>query len=309
MNDLKIYDEKNEVKEFRSYLPSPFIMACLPLRDVQKGVFTRKYNNISLYLTGAPKVPYGANARLLLSLFTTYCVLNKNNDSAVEIFYKSQKELLDELQLPKQRGKQIIEQIEYFSKSSFIYEEKVDKVVQKSLFDEYKYDKGNIKATINSFGNVPFIDIFQYIGIEDGKKKNGAAFRIVINEKFARLCKTHSVPINYTVYKELSSATSKDLYAWLIYRNNSLKDDETIFIPKEKIVEQFRPVSKDSADYNAGVNTNYAAIKEDILEIKNNYYQDLNVRFIEGGSGFELKKSPAIIESKDRRYVLISSLM
>ena len=62
------------------------------------------------------------------------------------------------------------------------------------------------------------------------------------------LCKEHAVPINYSVYKEITSPMGKDLYAWIVYRNNFLTEDKPIFIPKKSLVDQFNPVEKDVKD-------------------------------------------------------------
>ncbi|MCP6003307.1 hypothetical protein NL386_37760, partial [Klebsiella pneumoniae] len=85
-------------------------------------VFERKYNNINFKLTSDIKVPYGKNGRLLLTIMTTHAVLDKDADSnaPVVLQYTSLQQLLDELQLPKQRGKEIKEQLECFSGASFV---------------------------------------------------------------------------------------------------------------------------------------------------------------------------------------------
>ena len=100
--------EKKEIMQFRSYMSSPFIAASLPLKDVKKNTFKREYNNISLTLTSDTKVPFGKNGRLLLSILTTHAVLKKNKPGEpVVLEYNSIQSLLDELQLPKQRTKEI----------------------------------------------------------------------------------------------------------------------------------------------------------------------------------------------------------
>lgn len=82
----------------------------------------------------------------------------------------------------------------------------------------------------------------QYIKIT-GKNENqrNMAFEIKLARPFVQLSQKHSVPVNYTVYKEISSALGKDLYAWFCYRNNYI-GDEPLFIPKHSLVEQFMPV-------------------------------------------------------------------
>ena len=68
--------EDDPEKRLRSFLSSPFISASLPLKDVNKNIFKRKYNNISLSLAStADKVPFGKYGRLLLTILTTHAVL------------------------------------------------------------------------------------------------------------------------------------------------------------------------------------------------------------------------------------------
>ena len=69
--EIDLVDSNKEVKNYKAYLPSPFIAAALPLRDVKKNLFIRKYNNITLKLTGGEKVPFGKYGRLLLTTLTT----------------------------------------------------------------------------------------------------------------------------------------------------------------------------------------------------------------------------------------------
>ena len=91
---------KNELLSYRSYIPSIFISAALPLRDVNKTIFDRKYNNITLHLTSPNKVPYGKYGRLLLSVLTTHAVQSKNNlntDGTVTLHYDTLQSLLNEM--------------------------------------------------------------------------------------------------------------------------------------------------------------------------------------------------------------------
>ena len=127
LEEIKSHSKKE--LQYRSYMSSPFIAASLPLKDVKKNLFTRTYNNISLTLTSDTKVPFGKNGRLLLSILTTHAVLKKNKPGEpVVLEYKSLQNLLDELQLPKQRGKEVKEQLECFSGSTFVFKEKRTKL-------------------------------------------------------------------------------------------------------------------------------------------------------------------------------------
>ncbi|WP_294429006.1 replication protein RepA [uncultured Treponema sp.] len=298
------------IKKYRSYIASPFIAAALPLKDVKKNVFERKYNNINFKLTSDIKVPYGKNGRLLLTIMTTHAVLDKdaNPDSPVVIQYTSLQQLLDELQLPKQRGKEIKEQLECFSGASFVFREKKTQKVQKYLFKEFFKEEeklsGEINATWHTSGVVPFFESLSYVDIdENGKEKKSIGLTIVLSEKFTRLSKEHSVPIDYGVYKEISSVVGKDLYAWFVYRNNSI--DEPIFISRESLINQFLPVKEKS--YESEERVNWNTLKEQITLIKKKYYPDLNVTIAQDNSGITLAKSKPVILPNDKHYVLVTA--
>ena len=95
----------------------------------------------------------------------------------------------------------------------------------------------------------------------------------------------------------------KDIYAWLVFRNNGLK--EPVFIPRDKLVEQFMPVGENK-DPNT-VNVNYAFIVNQLNEIKKKYYPELKLEFESQGSGITLFKSPTPVIKNDTRYALITS--
>ena len=101
--------EENNEKHVRSYIPSPFIAAALPSRDIRKPVFIRKYNNVTMKLSSGNKVPFGKYGRLLLTILTTHAVINKNSNPGQPILinYKSLNQLLKELQLPSSRSNDI----------------------------------------------------------------------------------------------------------------------------------------------------------------------------------------------------------
>lgn len=311
MNQLVNFEEQTkDVQKYRSYMPSPFIVAALPARDVKKNVFVRKYNNITLRLTGGIKVPFGKYGRLLLTILTTHAVINKNTnkDEPVVISYKSLNQLMKELQLPTSRCNNIKEQLECFANASFIFEERVEKVTQCSLFkdllDENSTLGEEVKATKVSTGVIPFIKTMQYVDLEDRKgDKQSVAINIVLSEDFANFSKEHSVPIDYTVYKNITSAIGKDLYAWLVYRNNSLK--EPLYISREALVNQFMPVDENSNKDQ--FRTNWAYLKEQIKILQEKYYKDLKVSFDSTNMGLTLYKSKAPIASDDKRYILVTA--
>ena len=304
----------NPGKMLRSFLSSPFISASLPLKDIKKNVFKRKYNNITLSLAStSEKVPYGKYGRLLLTILTTHAVLGNPDDQEgnILVHYNSIRQLLKEMQLSAGRSNEIKEQLEYFSKSTFVFEERRTSVVQKSLFkdlidvdDCYKQDK--LEATLVSSGIIPFMEGMQYIELtEDGKKSNQFCITIKLSPAFVKFSKSHSVPINYTTYKAITSVVGKDIYAWLTYRNNGLGKGESVFIPAHSLVEQFMPVKEGSHENQE--RTNYYFIVNQIKEIKEKYYPELNISFNQDGMGVTLRKSVAQIEPDDSRYVLVTS--
>lgn len=313
--ELDLFDEERslvseeDAKRYRGFLPSPFIAASLPLRFVKSSKFTRKYNNLSLTLSSADFLPYGRYGRLLLTILTTHAVLNEANtpNGGVEVHYNKLSQLLDEMDLPRSRGDKIRDQLENFSKTSFLFEERVEKETQKYLFKEFYEDgeplKGNVTVTKVSSGNIRFMSGFQYIQLDDGENKKNVSFKIILSDEFVKFSKAHAVPIDYTAYKEIGSDVGKDLYAWFIYRNNGIT--EPLFIPRNSLVNQFMPVTDETKKNNE--KANYAYIIEQIRLIKEKYYKDLKVHIEDDGSGITLYKSKTPITSDETRYVLITS--
>ena len=84
-----------------------------------------------------------------------------------------------------------------------------------------------------------------------------------------------------------------------------MKADEPVFIPREKLVEQFMPVGDDA--HPKQINTNYGRILDHIKEIKEKYYPEVKVTFDANGSGITLYKSPTPVLKNDTRYALITS--
>ena len=311
----ELFSEKDADTLLKSFLSSPFIAASLPLKDVNKNLFKRRYNNFTLSLAStADKVPFGKYGRLLLTILTTHAVVGRNvaDDGGVIIKYDSIRQLLKEMQLSAGRSNDIKRQLEYFSKSTFVFEERRTSVVQRSLFKDLLESDGissssdRIQATLVSSGVIPFMEAMQYIELKEADKE-GKQFCISmrLSPAFVKFSKKHAVPINYTVYKKISSAVGKDIYAWLIYRNNSLKGGESVFIPSSVLVEQFMPV-KDESHLNQE-RTNYNYILDQIRLIKDKYYPDLNIRFNSDGDGITLLKSAPHLPSENFRYVLVTA--
>ena len=311
LEEIKSHSKKE--LQYRSYMSSPFIAASLPLKDVKKNLFTRTYNNISLTLTSDTKVPFGKNGRLLLSILTTHAVLKKNKPGEpVVLEYKSLQNLLDELQLPKQRGKEIKEQLECFSGSTFVFKEKRTKLSEAYLFEEFMPTEeqiyGKVTATLHSTGIVPFFESMQYVDLEDEKSnKKSIGFKIVLSEKFTQLSQEHAVPINYTIYKQIKSVVGKDLYTWFVYRNNSIKEGEPLHISRRALVDQFMPVKGNKEGYESEERVNWNYLKEQINTIKDKYYPDLKVSINSTNDGITFYKSKPVIEGNDSRYMLVTS--
>lgn len=311
----ELFTGKDADRLLKSFLSSPFIAASLPLKDVNKNLFKRKYNNFTLSLAStADKVPFGKYGRLLLTILTTHAVVGKHvtDDGSVIIQYDSIRQLLKEMQLSAGRSNDIKRQLEYFSKSTFVFEEKRTSVVQKSLFKDLLEKDGissssdKIQATLVSSGVIPFMEAMQYIELKEADREGKQyCISMRLSPAFVKFSKKHAVPINYTVYKKISSAVGKDIYAWLIYRNNSLKENESVFIPSSTLVEQFMPV-KDGGHLNQE-RTNYNYILEQIRLIKDKYYSNLNVKVNSDGDGITLLKSVSHLPTDNFRYVLVTA--
>lgn len=300
-----------EEPKYLSYIPGLFTTASLPFKNVKKTVFIRKGSQgLTLTLTSPLNVPYGRYGRLLLTVLTTHAVLSKEKNVPVMIEYNSLAELLKEMQLPRQRGKDIKEQLDCFTNATFAFTHKETTLrggyLFKDLYEDGNYPKNDVEVTTKTTGSIRFTTGVQFQEVDDkvSEKKYGN-FKIVISAEFASFCQKHAVPIDYGVYKSISSAVGKDIYAWLVFRNNGLKD--SVFIPRDKLVEQFMPVSEDK-DPNT-VNVNYAFITNQINEIKKKYYKELKVDIDPHGFGITLYKSPTPVIKDDTRYALITSML
>lgn len=302
---------KTDVQKTLSFIPSFFTTASLPLKNLNKTEFIRRASSgVSLILNSPTNVPYGRYGRLLLSVFTTHAVLSKEKNVPVIIEFDSMSELLKEMQLPRQRGKDIKEQLDCFKRATFSFEQQIIEQKQAYLFQNLyepgeKLPKGEVTVKTNSTGTILFTEGVQFQEIIDENSSRIGNFKIILSANFAAFCQKHAVPINYTVYKDIASPAGKDIYAWLVYRNNGIAKDKPVFVPRNKLVEQFMPVSENSDPKIA--NVNYARIIEQIKEIKTKYYPELNVEFDSTGAGITLYKSPTPVLKDDVRYALISS--
>lgn len=303
------YVDKSVASKQISFVPSFFTTASLPFKNMNKPVFVRKASQgITLTLTAPKNVPFGKYGRLLLSVLTTHAVISKEKSVPVIIEYASLSELLKELQLPRQRGKDIQEQLECFTNASFSFEQRVETEASgylfKHLYEKDEAPKDTVKVKTVTTGNIRFTTGVQYQEVQDGVSASRFGnFKIVLSGEFAAFCQQHAIPIDYSIYKEITSAVGKDIYAWLVFRNNGLKDH--VFIPRDRLVEQFMPVG-DNANPKIA-NVNYSRIIDQIKEIKNKFYPDLKVSFDENNVGITLFKSPTPVLKDDVRYALITS--
>lgn len=314
-SESELFDSLEQIKpeeqKTLSYIPSFFTTASLPFKNLNKTEFVRKASNgVSLLLNSPTNVPYGLYGRLLLSVFTTHAVLSKEKGIPVTIEFDSMSDLLKEMQLPRQRGKNIKEQLECFKRATFSFEQKIEEQKQgylfKNLYQEgEKVPKGDVTVRTTSTGTILFTEGVQFQEVIDDNSSRIGKFKIILSANFAAFCQKHAVPINYTVYKEISSPAGKDIYAWLVFRNNGISKENPIFVPRDKLVEQFMPVGEDSDPKIA--NVNYSRIIDIIKEIKNKYYPELNVNIDSSGAGITLFKSPTPVLKDDIRYALISS--
>ncbi len=276
---------------YRGFIASPFVLASLPLRDIKKGEFVRKYNDVQLHITGYPKVPYGKYARYMLILMTTHCVLSEAKEGeSVVLEYSSLQQCLDELMLERQRGKELKEQIEYFARSSFIFEQKIKKVNVEGKEIE------NVMVA-----NVPFMDYCSYTDVAEDENKRNLTLKVIMGPRFVELCRKHSVPVNYSVYREISGSLEKDIYVWLTYRNHILGSDEVLEVSREMLVNQFNPV--ESNDSKQIINA-WAYLRNKFEEVRSKWGAELKLEC--GKNGIKLRKSMDVIMEKDRRYVLIN---
>ena len=302
--------ETGEQPKYLSYIPGLFTTASLPFKNVNKTVFTRKGSQgLTLTLTSPINVPFGRYGRLLLTILTTHAVLSKEKNVPVIIEYKSLSELLKEMQLPRQRGKDIKEQLDCFTNATFAFTHKETSLKAGYLFKDLyngKYPKKDIEVTTHTTGSIRFTTGVQFQEVNDNvTEARYGNFKIVISAEFANFCQKHAVPIDYGIYKSISSAVGKDIYAWLVFRNNGLKD--SAFIRRDQLVEQFMPIT-DQQDPNT-LNVNYAFIINQLKEIKKKYYPELNIDIAGSSDGITLYPSPTPVIKNDTRYALITSMI
>lgn len=312
-NQLFEVTVQKQDKRVIGYLPALFTTASLPFRNVNKPTFVRKASNgITLTLTALENVPFGRYGRLLLSVLTTHAVISKEKGEPVLIEYASLADLLKEMQLPKQRGSDVREQLECFTGAAFSFSQKIKEnknaYLFKEVYEDGNYPKGDVEVTTKTTGTIRFTEAVQYKEIDDGSNDNKiGAFKILLPAEFTAFCQSHAVPIDYTVYKEISSASGKDIYAWLVYRNNGMDPSSPVFIPRKRLVEQFMPVDEKNENFSKQESVHYSRILEEIKKIKEKYYPEVKYSIDSQGGGIMLYKSPTPVIKDDPRYALITT--
>ena len=188
-----------EEPKYLSYIPGLFTTASLPFKNVKKTVFVRKGSQgLTLTLTSPLNVPYGRYGRLLLTVLTTHAVLSKEKNVPVMIEYNSLAELLKEMQLPRQRGKDIKEQLDCFTNATFAFTHKETTLrggyLFKDLYEDGNYPKNDVEVTTKTTGSIRFTTGVQFQEVDDkvSEKKYGN-FKIVISAEFASFCQKHAV--------------------------------------------------------------------------------------------------------------------
>jgi len=309
-----------ESRRIRGYVPTCFVICPLPVRMPGRDVkeYERKYNQYQLKLTGTNGIPGGKIGRDLLMLFSTEAVfLSSESDGSVNIRFHSIKRLAETIGITRNNfNDKIIDSIERYAGCS-IYFEKFNEVYKKTndnmLFsfmdeEENKMVKRGDEVRFKRIVNVPFIHKFESLEVVRKKLKVGVPVRIDIKlaSQFVTVARDHAVPINFSAYKEMGSTLEKDLYVWLVYRNNGFLPNEGLFVSRRNLLDQF------SLDEDRGVNNegpNYFRILEAIKTIKKEYYENLDVEILKGGNfderGIVLHKSPAVIDKNDEGFVTL----
>jgi hypothetical protein len=155
---------------------------------------------------------------------------------------------------------------------------------------------------LKSVVNVPFFYKYTSAKIvrKEYKKGQSIGVDITLSAPFAEMAQRHPVPIDFNVYRSINSALGKDVYSWLVYRNNGPIPEAGLEISRKNLIEQFS--SEEQKDIES---QNYQRIIEEIQDIKLHYYPELNIKFIDRGAwrGIILYKSELVIKKDDLRYV------
>lgn len=294
---------KDLEKKPMSYIPAHFIYSALPLNiNKKETAYKKEYGKsvkVILSMLGSEGIPAGRYARLLLTLFTTEAVVRKSEKKIV-LRYKSKAEILKKLDLPRQRGGSIEEQLERFASCmlSIIVKDKRT-VTEQVIGDSPKWVKEEIEQSfelkLKAYNNIRFFS--KLIKIEMKQKRQEVAYEIHLSEEFIEMAQHNSVPLDYSVYKNIQAPLGNDLYIWFMYKNEGKLPPEGKFITKRQLVEQFSMYDKKTVEQR------YDWIIDEIINIKTNYCPSLKVEIDPYRKGITIKKSKSVILEKDKRYI------
>jgi len=312
-----LFEEIEQKKRIRSYIPSCFIICPLPVRSLEgsEKEYVKRFNNFELKLIGANGIPGGKIARDLLMLFTTEAVVNKHNlDQRVKLKFKNLVELQRAIGMNLvNHGERVIDIIEKYSGCSIYFQADIKHKFdgQTLLFDGemFKgmkgYNEKDVTLKYRNITNVSFINRLERVDMIRSKCKKGepVSIELTLTSEFVDMVKDNAVPVDFTVYKEIQGPMMQDLYVWLVYKNYNYrnKNETETYISKKKMVEQF------GNEGEKNENMKYQRILEALGVIKKLYYEDLSYEIVDNGKrrekGIILHKSPVVIKDEDKRYV------
>jgi hypothetical protein len=299
-------------KRRSAYIPSHFVICNLPLRSTKKEVteYRKRYNQFQLRLVGANGIPGGKIARDMLSLFTTASVQYKNINPSGQIVmhYDSIKKFMKSFGLENSTKFNLVEELlEKFAGCNIFFEINaqrkydVGELQFKEIEEGTRIEKKGI-IQLKTVTNVPFFYKYTNVKILGEKyiKGQSIGLDITLSAPFVEMAQQHPVPIDFNVYRSIDSALGKDIYSWIVYRNNGPIPVEGLEVSRKNLIEQFSHESQKNIEAQ-----NYQHIIEVLKDIKMHYYPELKIKFIERGKwkGIILYKSELVIKPNDMRYV------
>lgn len=276
---MKEIDTTNDETRL-AFMPSVFVMCPLPARSVKGNTYRKRVNKLGLemvLMSNESSVPSGITARQLLMLFTTAVVKAKKRKRAGNVVYKytSIREIAEILGIrSEEQRKEIKKQIRCYETTMLTY----------------KREKISEEGQAFAFENIRFFNRAVEI---DNKVTCSQGGILEFSPEFEELVNKHAIPVDYEVYRVLGSALEKDLYVWLLYRNNTLAKDQEIHISPAALLEQFGTYKNQAQ--------NYARIKEALGKIVEHYWNKVCVSIDE--NGVTIKKAPMYIPTSRKKYI------
>jgi len=300
-------------KRLRSFIPSCFIVCPLPLRSMEKGEkeYVKRFNNFELKLTGSEGIPGGKIARDLLMLFTTEAVYRKNYEKEkITLNFESLSDLQKRIGMNTVvHGDRVLDMIKKFTGCTLSFKMELNREIdgqtllfENELFRGVKGEKGS-RLNYKNITNVPFINKIETIDLMKEKNKRGEPLLIELTlmSEFVEMVRNNAVPVDFTVYSDIQGAMTQDLYVWLVYKNYKNWTSDEVFIPKNKLVEQF------GTEGGSNENLKYARILEALEMIRKDYYTSLKYRVIDNGKrkekGILLYRSQMPVSEQNIKYV------